>query len=158
MELKTNIRDPAGLAQAFERLLFSVVNQYRLALKKSMRNIQETAREDHKFISRTANLERAVDTQVVSEWPPIGEVFLDLTKAPYGLWVHGGSKDHFIRPLRRKALRWVGSDGRFWFSKGHMVSGIKKDEFIYNAAEKDRAYVNAIFDQATTAAIKEAGL
>ena len=158
MEIKINIRGPSLLAAAFEKLPFDTHNKMRLAMLRGMRDIQETARTQHRFTSRTATLERAVETKIVSDSPLVGSVYINEAMAPYGKYIHEGTKAHFIRPRTRKALRFVGAGGRFFFSKGHMVRGIKADPFLLNAAVKNEASINALFDRAVYTAIKEAGL
>jgi len=54
----------------------------------------------------------------------------------YGAFIHYGTSEHFIPLKNKKALRWVGGNGRYGFSKGHTVSGIKKDPFLTDAAEE----------------------
>ncbi len=55
-------------------------------------------------------------------------------KIPYPLFILHGTRDHDIPLKKKKALRWVGANGRFAFSKGHRVKGIKKDPFLQKAA------------------------
>jgi len=58
----------------------------------------------------------------------------------YGVFVNYGTKDHFIKPNKKKALRWVGANGRFAFSKGHKVKGIKASNFIQKSADATSRY------------------
>jgi hypothetical protein len=46
--------------------------------------------------------------------------------------VHDGTKRHFIKPVKAKALAWVGADGKTKFSKGHWVSGITARKWMLN--------------------------
>lgn len=158
MEIKINIKGPSLLAAAFEKLPFDTHNKMRLAMLRGMRDIQETARTQHRFTSRTATLERAVETKIVSDSPLVGSAYINEVMAPYGKYIHKGTKAHFIRPRTRKALRFVGAGGKFFFSKGHMVRGIEADPFLLNAAKKNETSLNAIFDKAVSEAIKGAGL
>lgn len=43
---------------------------------------------------------------------------------PLGWWFEHGTKDHWIRPVEKEALHWQEGNEHF-FSKGHIVSGIK---------------------------------
>jgi len=46
--------------------------------------------------------------------------------AEYAIYQDQGTRDHMIYPNKAKALHW---DGKY-FSKGHMVSGIKGKHFV----------------------------
>ena len=61
------------------------------------------------------------------------------TDTTYVIYLHEGTKDHFVKPKNAKALHWV-TGGASAFSKGHFVSGIEKFQFLYIAANniKDR--------------------
>ena len=45
--------------------------------------------------------------------------------AEYALYQDQGTKAHMIKPVNKKAVHWDG-----YFSKGHMVSGIKGKHFV----------------------------
>ena len=45
--------------------------------------------------------------------------------AEYAIYQDQGTRDHMIRPVNKKALHWDG-----FFSKGHMVSGIRGKHFV----------------------------
>ena len=51
--------------------------------------------------------------------------------AEYALYQDQGPRDHMIKPVNRKALHWDG-----YFSKGHMVSGIKGKHFVDRSFEQ----------------------
>ncbi len=72
----------------------------------------------------------------------------------YASFILTGTRDHDIAPKNRKALRWVGSNGRFAFSKGHRVSGIKKDDFLGKAAKETMNSLQGILDKQ----LKQAGV
>ncbi len=65
----------------------------------------------------------------------------------YGAFVHYGTKRHKITPKRKKALRWVGKGGGFYFSKGHWVKGIKADPFLETAAKETVKEAHKILKQ-----------
>ena len=46
------------------------------------------------------------------------------TDVDYAGFLEHGTSPHFIKPVTKKALAWKGG-GQWFFSKGHMVSGIK---------------------------------
>lgn len=62
----------------------------------------------------------------------------------YGVFVHEGTTDHMIKPNKKKALAWDTPFGRF-YSKGHMVKGIKADPYLENAAKETFKNLNKIF-------------
>ena len=45
--------------------------------------------------------------------------------AEYAVYQDQGTRDHMIKPVNKKALHWDG-----YFSKGHMVSGIRGKHFV----------------------------
>ena len=47
-----------------------------------------------------------------------------------------GTEDHMIRPKTAGSLRWMGPNGKFLFSKGHMVSGLPPLNLIERGVEK----------------------
>lgn len=52
-----------------------------------------------------------------------------ICKVDYGIFIELGTRDHWVEPIRKKALHWE-EDGEDRFSKGHMVSGITAKPFI----------------------------
>lgn len=57
------------------------------------------------------------------------QVGIDDALAPYGKWVHDGSRPHTIKPKNRKALRWV-KGSNFVFAKKVNHPGYKGDAFF----------------------------
>jgi hypothetical protein len=163
MDIKIDIKNLTQLSAAFARAPGAVRRQLRLALSIALRNVQTRARRDHKFRSRSGNLERSIRTKITSDWPPEGRIYLDpagtMTDGgeAYGTFQHEGTKAHFVGPKNRKALRWA-SGGGFAFSKGHNVRGISADPFIDRAGDAEKPNINAVFDRHIDAAIREAGL
>lgn len=122
--------------------------ELRVAMKISVRDVQEEARENHKFISRTGQAEGSIHTRVNGSGSHVeGTVF---TALPNAVYQHEGTSAHTIVPRSKKVLRWT--DGRqFVFAKRSQVSGIKKDPFIYNALEKERPAIVSRFKKITDA-------
>lgn len=59
-----------------------------------------------------------------------GKLILELdyqgdNNEPLGVWFEHGTKDHFIKPVKAKALSFIENGQRF-FSKGHFVKGIRE--------------------------------
>lgn len=126
----------------------------RQAVKSSSEEIAEHARTHHGFTSRTGNLERSV-TSLQSSDGLRGFVTIDRTTAPYGVYVHQGFKPFVIVPRHKKALRWVGRDGKFMFAKRVRHTGYKGDPFLFNALDAKRGYVDKVFDNRIEAAMSE---
>lgn len=96
--------------EVFERRL-------RQAVKSSTFMVQNEAQQKHDFITRTAQLERAVDTKFsFDNGNNIGVVYIDNQVAPYGIFVHQGTKPHTIKPKTKRALRWVPMAGNSFSS------------------------------------------
>lgn len=117
-------------------------------MKISVRDVQEQARENHKFISRTGQAEGSIHTRVNGSGSHVeGTVF---TALPHAVYQHEGTRAHTIVPRSKKVLRWS-DGGQFVFAKRSQVSGIKKDPFIYNALEKERPAIVSRFKKITDA-------
>ena len=86
----------------------------RQAVKESTLTVAEYAQDNHRFKSRTGQLERAVNTRMLNDLS--GEVFIDNGIAAYAGFVHNGSAPHRILPNGKKALRWV-KNGAFQFAR-----------------------------------------
>lgn len=167
MNIKVEIANAKELGKAMQRAPDAVRQNMRLAMRTSLKEVQVKAQQEHRFKTRSGNLERDVRTELLRDWPPEGRVFLaaEVTRVTegrwagtsYGLFVHEGTKAHDIFPRRRQALRWAVGDG-FIFAKHVRHPGTKPDQFIYEAGQKSRAQINAIFGRYAERAIKEAGL
>jgi hypothetical protein len=57
-----------------------------------------------------------------------------VTALSYFFYLDQGTKEHMVRPRKKKALHWVESD-QDYFSKGHMVSGIKGMHLLSKAKD-----------------------
>ena len=75
------------------------------------------------------------------------EVGHDERRAAHALFILHGTKDHKVAPKDKKALRWAGN-GKFFFSKGHMVKGIVADNYLETAAAEAVRQMPAIVDRA----------
>lgn len=115
------------LSEKNSHALLSMATQ----LKKSSRDIVERAQDIHNYKTKTGNLDNSIQWESRGQFETV--IGLDTIKAPYSDFQHEGTKDHSVKPKNKKALRFVGSRGRFFFSKGHVVSGIKRDQFIFKS-------------------------
>ena len=139
------------------------------ALRDSAGTVQELAWSDqiHRFRTRTSKLEKSVE-YTVDKKAMNATVFLNETEAPYGPWVHEGTKPHRItvqppgrlhkgypEKLTKKgepglwkgALRFV-LNGKFAFRRAVRHPGTKKDQFLYKAGEMAQPQINIIFARA----------
>lgn len=116
----------------------------RQAVKESTLTVAEYAQDNHRFKSRTGQLERAVNTRMLNDLA--GEVFIDNGIAAYAGFVHNGSAPHRIVSNGKKALRWV-KNGAFQFARSVNHPGYKGDPFLYTAADDKKREVLATFDR-----------
>lgn len=156
-----NAEELGKLAEVFRKFPDLVTRNVRMAVKSSLRDIREHAIKHHRYKSRSgaAGLEGAVhdNGSEMNGFPFRGEVFVDLRRAPYALYVHGGTKPHTITPKRRRALRWV-SGGDFVFAKRVRHPGTQPDEFLYDALNANIGKAEKRFNDALRDSITEAGL
>ena len=156
MNIKSKF-DAAMTLRALEKSPESTVKRMRMALLESCRLVQRGARQVHRFKPRSGALEQAIQFRVNLNKCD-GVVDINLNRAPYGNYVHAGTKPHLIKAKNKKVLRFVGSHGRFVSKKEVFHPGTKKDEFLYKSANRNRVEINDIFARHTQSAIKEAGL
>ena len=121
--------------------------------------IAEHAQLNHRFISRSGNLERSAIPEVSASGLQ-GTVYLDGGLAPYAEYIHEGTgrygpkrRDFFVAPKVKKALHW----GRF-YSKGHLIKGCRPDRFLLRAFEKSRDVIKENLTAAYMKALQKAGL
>lgn len=121
------------------------------ALDISLRDVQEYAQEHHRFISRTGEAERSIETQ-----SKYGNVFKGIvgTTREVTVYLHKGTDRHVIVPRLKQSLRFIKSN-KFKFTKRVNHPGTKEDPFIYNALEYHRSGIISRFENAIANAIKE---
>ena len=126
----------------------------RQAIRASAREVQEEAQRTHRFTSRTGQLERAIDVRMIGD--KTAEVYIDSQAAPYGPFVHEGTRAHEIFPKGKKVLRWVPNGGNgFVFAKRVFHRGTKPDQFLYEALDNSREVVHDIFSKAVNVSLGE---
>jgi hypothetical protein len=155
MDIKFQV-DAEATLDAFRASPKTTAEEIRRALLESCRLVQSESRAKHKFRSKTGMLEKAIDYKVDAAKCK-GIISIDSAVAPYGHWVHTGTKAHDIFPKSKKSLRWVNKNG-FAFAKHVRHPGTKPDEFLYQAAERSRGEINAIFGRHVDEAQRKAGL
>lgn len=146
MQFTANI-DYAKLSKAFEKTPLAAARELRLELNKGLRAIQIDARLHHRFKTNTGKLERSIQEDVDGSGLS-GKVWLEESVASYGKFVHdgtgtfaGGSK-YPIVPVNRKALFFV-SNGQKNFAKAIMHPGIRKDQFLFQAFDRQKPFFMA---------------
>jgi len=139
------------------------------AMGKACRAVVRLARSKHKFRTITGEADSAI-RYTFDKKEGEGRVFLDETKAPYIRYLHEGSglygphhKTFNIFPKNKKMLRFATSpntaqwrpapfgrfhEGGFTYAFGVTNPGIKKDQFLYEAADDAETEIQAIFDSA----------
>lgn len=126
----------------------------RQAIKASAREVQEEAQRTHRFTSRSGQLERAIDVHMIGD--KTAEVYIDSDLAPYGPFVHEGTRAHYIFPKEKQSLRWVPSGGNgFVFAKRVFHRGTQPDQFLYKALDNSRETVRDIFSKAVNVSLGE---
>jgi len=125
----------------------------RQAIKASTIEVQDEAQTNHRFISRTGQLERSIDVKFNEN---SGIVYIDSQSAPHGPFVHEGTAPHDIFPKNKKALRWVPQGGgAFQFAMVVHHPGTKSDPFLFNALKNKKDDIRNIFAKYTKTALKE---
>ena len=153
MEIRIKVK---GLDEAISRLdKVSAGTQLRLkdAMRTAVRDIQEQARKEHQFTTRTGEAERSIEgTTSFQKDSYSGTVG---TTRLITIYLHQGTKRHLIRPKQKLALRWT-AGGQFVFAKRVRHPGTKKDPFIFKAAAHEKRKVLSRFERAVRQAIGEA--
>ena len=123
------------------------------AIKASTIEVQDEAQTNHRFISRTGQLERSIDVKFNDN---SGIVYIDSQSAPHGPFVHDGTMAHDIFPKNKKALRWAPQGGgAFQFARVVHHPGTKSDPFLFNALKNKKDDIRNIFAKYTKVALKE---
>lgn len=123
-----------------------IQKQLREAMDISVRDVQERAREEHKFISRTDQAEGSIHTTVEGSGDHLaGTVY---TALPHAVYQHQGTRSHTIVPRSKTVLRWS-EGGQFVFAKRSQVKGIQADPFIFNAFDKEKPAIISRFKKVT---------
>lgn len=125
----------------------------RQAIKASTIEVQDEAQTNHRFISRTGQLERSIDVKFNEN---SGIVYIDSQSAPHGPFVHEGTAPHSVFPKNKKALRWAPQGGgAFQFARAVHHKGTKADPFLFNALKSKKDDIRNIFAKYTKTALKE---
>lgn len=151
------------VANNFKRLSQDTQDNLQIALKIALRDVVETAKNEHRFISRSGNTERSIRSEEHFGYNFYGVVG---SSSKISLMLHKGTKPHDIKPRRtlmgrikgtnKSVLRWA--DGsNFHFARRVHHPGTKPDPFIYNALNTHRTEIIRRFQTAVDKAIAEMG-
>lgn len=117
------------------------------AMAISVRDVQERARKQHRFTSRTGDAEGSIKVSLMGRNEHlVGTVY---TALPHAVYQHQGTRAHDIVPRSKQALRWSGGKDLFIFAKRSHVAGIKADPYIFNAFEEEKPAIISRFKELT---------
>lgn len=129
------------LVEAFEAAPEETRAAVRLQVKEAARDIQEYAREHHKFVTRGGATEKSIMMHAEGN---TATVYLGSDVAVYQ---HEGTPPHIIKARNKLALRFV-RKGDFVFCKRVHHPGIQPDPYLFDAAEHERARIQSRFADA----------
>lgn len=163
MRIKITTKGIDAFLLAFQSAPEAALRNMALAMTVSLKRVREYARLNHRFIYRSGKLEKNILSQQASAASGRfrGRVYLNVGQAgaPYGVYVHEGTKPHDIRPIKAKYLRWVDAKrNAFCFAKIVHHPGTLPDQFIDNAGKACEGQVQETFTRYAMRALKEAGL
>lgn len=121
--IKTNAAEVASCFDKLDATLQRSIVQN--GVHKYLAAVQATARRDHRYIRRTGKLLRSVRMETNTDG---GSVYIDEGLAPYGKYVHDGTRH------------------------------ISSDPFLYEAADANEHILDSAASDAVDHAIKAAGL
>ena len=110
------------------------------AIKEALEDVKVKAQTDHRFTSRSNNLERSVQVDVKPSGLE-GKVFLDTGLAVYGPYIHNGTYSYGPHKQAGK------NGGRGW----------KPDRFLTKQFNKAKPAIRIKLDRAMGQLLKEAG-
>lgn len=90
-------------------------------------------------------MSQSVDKQGDGEDVLVGNTASGVDGFPYPLAIEKGTKSHWVAPVTYSALHWTDSSGEYW-SRGHMVSGIKPDPFVEPSIQDTLDDIDRIWD------------
>jgi hypothetical protein len=160
--------DISDFERAMEKMPEMANREARIALKESAKIVINQARQEFEehFNGETGKGEQAIQVNPEKTTEDSISIGLNLTIAPYDEYLHEGTKDHMVpkepeahwkSQSKPRALHWV-KGGQSFFSKGHMVTGIKKFQFLYIAKEKSKEKIVECVNSHVQKALKLAGL
>lgn len=166
--------DLSRFTKAMNSLPMDVFNGVREGMKKGGAFLVAKAREEYLAKPRkhttgpgSHSVEKSIQTKMLPDYKSV-VVGINTEVSPHAIYIHEGTKDHMVpkaghvfgkglkKDGKAASLHWVGG-GESFFSKGHEVSGIEKDQFLYRAAQKNEKEIEKIIITEVDIAIKAAG-
>lgn len=176
IHFKLDMRALLIMAAQSDRVEDLVRKKMKATMGKAGREVIRLARAIHKFRARSGEADRAI-VYAYDEEEVQGVVSLDEEIAPYIRFLHEGSglygphhKAFDIFPKNKKMLRFATSpgtamwrpdpygrfhEGGFTYAFGVTNPGIKKDQFLYEAADQAKARIQELFDSAVNDLAKQ---
>lgn len=136
-------KDLAKLVYAFEGAPAKTRQVVKQQVLTATRDIQEEARDNHRFTTRSGQTEKQGILKEVNG--NTGIIYLGTDVAVY---LHEGTQAHKIVPRNKMVLRFVGRANRFAFAKRVRHPGTEADPFLYRAAEKLEPVIQSRFSAA----------
>jgi len=136
VEAKINFKSK-GLLASFVKMPQVVSKELRKELKTQLVDVQRKARREHRFTTRSGDLERSVDNPDVSKSGLSGEISLNTNIAPYARRIHEGGKNK-LDSLGRRMTN-------------------KADPFLHDAFEAKQKDIEGGLQDAIGRAIRKAG-
>jgi hypothetical protein len=158
MEMTLKI-DSEAFEKSFKEIPGKLTRHLRTALYQSAGSIALQAQRVHDFKTKGGKLERSIQARMNPDGSLESEVIFNEGVATYGKYHHGGTglygpkrAKYPIKPKNKKTLYYV-SGGQKHFPKKVMHPGIKKDEFIFEAAKVKNSEINKRMETAVALAI-----
>lgn len=142
--------------------------EIRLAEQMEAYNAALTTRIDEAFdaysvilLDRLADLTPIGETgETAQSWEVfhsgVWQLFITNSNQPISTFLSEGTMAHWVEPVTAKALHWIGPDGGSYFSKGHMVSGIKPLFIEWNALQQTSDALDELMEKAESQAFDDA--
>ena len=168
--------DPNKMLRAFNKLPEELDKTIRISLKTCAQKVIDQARilvKNKYNISGKSRVPASI--QIDRDQSTDKEIVIGLnsTECPHSVYLHEGTKDHMVPKegasyfagkkgranggSEPASLHWV-SNKQDGFSKGHMVSGIEKYEYLYIAAKDRESELQAIVERDVYKALYQAGM
>ena len=120
------------------------LSQYK-DISKLTKDAQRTGmQKTGQFMISQLMMRSPVDHGLLRQWAAVSQSESEIvirSPAFYAAYQNYGTRPHMIRPKSAKALHW---DGKY-FSKGHMVSGIRGKHFVENSMRATQARIGEFF-------------
>lgn len=104
------------------------------ALARTAVELEQYVRDEGKIHFKTGAMNQALSKRK-RQGGDVWDIFYDLRRAHYAVYVLFGAKPHVILPKDKKVLRWA-AGGKFIFAKSVKHPGNKPDNSLERAKEK----------------------